>query len=105
MARKKSTRSSNKKRTKRRRANAQRSGLFWGFGILAAIVGVLFFAFSGGRSGSTTNQSEAEVVDLPVGPQIGSLAPDFSLNTARGSKAGLSDFRGKPIAIMFFHSW
>ena len=104
MAKRKNYRRGKQKGVEKRKS-AQRSGLFWGIGIVAAVVGILLFTFSGNSSSSQPSLSNAEVADLPIGLQIGARAPDFSLNTGRGSKAALSDFRGKPLAIMFFHSW
>lgn len=38
-------------------------------------------------------------------PRIGAQAPDFTLNDTNGNVVSLSDFRGKPVALIFFHSW
>ncbi len=43
--------------------------------------------------------------DLPVGPQIGYLAPDFSLQTPDGQSISLSDLRGRPVVISYWTSW
>ena len=43
--------------------------------------------------------------DLPIGAEIGALAPDFRLETEKGEVIVLSDFRGKPVFINFFAVW
>lgn len=40
-----------------------------------------------------------------VGTAVGDVAPDFTLETASGSRVSLSDFRGKPVLINFWASW
>ena len=42
---------------------------------------------------------------LPIGVDIGQLAPDFRLETEYGETLVLSDFRGKPVFINFFAVW
>ena len=44
-------------------------------------------------------------VRVPVAPVVGSRAPDFTLNDIEGQPVSLSDYRGKPVAMMFFHTW
>ena len=42
---------------------------------------------------------------LPIGSEIGYLAPDFRLETENGDVVVLSDFRGQPVFINFFAVW
>ena len=42
---------------------------------------------------------------LPIGSEIGYLAPDFRLETEEGDVVVLSDFRGRPVFINFFAVW
>ena len=42
---------------------------------------------------------------LPIGSEIGYLAPDFRLETEEGEVVVLSDFRGRPVFINFFAVW
>ena len=42
---------------------------------------------------------------LPIGSEIGYLAPDFRLETEHGEVLVLSDFRGRPVFINFFAVW
>jgi len=49
---------------------------------------------------------EEQVLDVPklteVGPEIGNLAPDFTLQTIDGQSVTLSDFRGKMVMLIFW---
>ncbi len=38
-------------------------------------------------------------------PEVGFIAPNFTLTTMQGKKLTLSQFRGKPVYINFFASW
>lgn len=38
-------------------------------------------------------------------PTVGSLAPDFDLPDLNGSRVRLSDFRGKPVVVVFWADW
>ena len=42
---------------------------------------------------------------LEVGPEVGSLAPDFEVTDLRGDRIRLSDFRGRPILLNFWATW
>ena len=76
-------------------------------GIMAAD---LFFDY---RSDQTVGTAQAEreavndpsVADLPVGTQMGELAPDFIGVTLDGAKIRLSDLRGKTVLLNIFASW
>ncbi len=81
------------------KAAARRNRLIVGgfIGLIVVIAGL--FAFS--RPGS----DEPDVASLEVAPRVGARAPDFTLPDTTGQNISLSDFRGKPVAMMFFHSW
>lgn len=52
----------------------------------------------------TDNPTDNEA--LPeVGTEVGALAPDFELTNIEGQTVRLSDYRGKPIALTFMHTW
>ena len=38
-------------------------------------------------------------------PQIGQLAPDFTLPTLDGEKVSLHDYRGKKVIVFMWASW
>ncbi len=40
-----------------------------------------------------------------VGPNVGKVAPDFTLMDLDGQPVSLSDFRGRPVMINFWASW
>ncbi|MBI2866835.1 MAG: TlpA family protein disulfide reductase [Chloroflexi bacterium] len=42
---------------------------------------------------------------LGVGPEVGKLAPSFTLGGPSGFEASLSDYRGKPLLINFWATW
>lgn len=49
--------------------------------------------------------SEVSAQQLPVGTEIGNLAPDIKLNTPEGKPLALSSLRGKIVLIDFWASW
>ncbi len=83
-------------RRKQWEKEARRKKLIWGSLLLAAFV-ISYLAISSNDRGQTLSSRTA--------PEIGAVAPDFTLSDIDGNQFALSDFRGKPIAIMFFHSW
>ena len=93
-----------KSRVKRRRKKIQQQqhrqrqrqfliGIFVA-GVL--IVAGIFFVF--------LRESE-DGVTREVAPQVGKMAPDFELVGLDGELVRLSDFRGRPVAINFMHTW
>src|SRR4051812_3576192 len=46
---------------------------------------------------ATTNPTQARAL-LPVG----TVAPDFTLNSTPDQKVSLSDFRGRPVVLVFY---
>ena len=49
--------------------------------------------------------SEVSAQQLPVGTEIGNIAPDIKLNTPEGKPLALSSLRGKIVLIDFWASW
>ena len=43
--------------------------------------------------------------NLPPAPEVGRLAPDFTLVDLEGNQVSLSDFRGKTVFINFWATW
>lgn len=73
-------------------------GLFF----VVVIIGlVLLIAFSLKPPANTSSASTVHAIR----PEIGYLAPDFSLKTLDGKIVKLSDLRGKPVYINFWTSW
>jgi peroxiredoxin len=69
--------------------------------VAAVIIGVSFCCIfvSGQKSLSATPAPRAQ------GPQVGSLAPDFTLTTMRGKSVSLAQFRGKVVMLNFWATW
>jgi peroxiredoxin len=42
---------------------------------------------------------------LTTGTQVGQMAPDFTLRDSSGQMVSLSDFRGRPVVMIFWASW
>jgi peroxiredoxin len=42
---------------------------------------------------------------LAQAPEVGSLAPDFSLRTLAGTVVSLADYRGRAVVVNFWASW
>jgi cytochrome oxidase Cu insertion factor (SCO1/SenC/PrrC family) len=58
----------------------------------------------------TTKPLPAEEMQFVVSsvsgaPKVGALAPNFNLVDITGKQISLSDYRGKPVVVSFFHTW
>lgn len=42
---------------------------------------------------------------VPVAMETGPAAPEFELPAVSGEPVSLSDYRGRPVALTFMHSW
>ena len=64
-------------------------------------------AFSAREKNSPISEglSDTELALLPSAPEVGALAPDFDLVDADGASFSLTNTRGKPVVLMFFHTW
>lgn len=62
----------------------------------AVILAVSNSQKSSGSTAESPNQTAAE---------IGAVAPDFELATTSGKPVKLSDYRGRPVAVTFMHTW
>lgn len=96
-----------RERILKKRQLQRRNRIFRLGGIGIAILAIAFFAFSGGANDAPISEglSEDEVAALPAAPKVGSRAPDFMLSDVDGNSFSLNNALGKPIVIMFFHSW
>lgn len=96
-----------KVRIEKKRKAARRKKTLWISGAVVALFVGVYFAFvgSGIKPPITEGLSDEELAALPTAPEIGARVPDFTISDVEGSSVSLSEFLGKPIAIMFFHSW
>ena len=58
-----------------------------------------------GRFGIAELPAYLNADQRPVAVEIGSLAPDFELETLAGERFRLSDYRGHPVVVNFWASW
>ena len=79
-------------------SNALKQSRLTIFSILILLAGAGWVWISRADPGSTTSGS------IPA-PQVGFLAPDFSLVNQNGEIVQLSDLRGQPILLNFWASW
>ena len=73
------------------------SGIVIGAGVGVAVL----FGFGSGKPAATPAGNS----DLPVAPEKGALAPDFTLQGLNGDQVNLNDFRGKDVLINFWATW
>lgn len=71
------------------------------YGVIGAVgllllLGAVFFAI---RSQNDSSGQAATFVG------IGKTAPDFTLTSINGETVKLSDYRGRPVAVTFMHTW
>ncbi|KXS43539.1 MULTISPECIES: TlpA family protein disulfide reductase [unclassified Candidatus Frackibacter] len=58
------------------------------------------------KKGTGSEQTKEEINNIPIKPQVGFRAPDFTLTDLNGKQVSLSDFRGKQVVfINFWASW
>ncbi len=75
-------------------------------GFLLAIQGCAPSAQDTGRSGQEDSGTIGlKGSELAPAPEIGRLAPDFTLIDLKGNEVTLSDFRGKTVFINFWATW
>lgn len=72
-------------------------------GLIVAALIVVAVWFIGGRSGWNTIGTGGEFQQ--VLPKVGEPAPDFATHDVFGNVVRLSDFRGRPVWLMFWGSW
>ena len=74
--------------------------------ILVGMVLILGLAIVGRRQWCPPRYAEQdEVPGVQMGPQVGKLAPDFTLSSLERQDISLSDFQGKPVLLSFWATW
>jgi thiol-disulfide isomerase/thioredoxin len=78
--------------------------LFGGLAVGAGL-GLLVLLFMRGNRLDQASIDMAKAGDLPSAPNVGSLAPDFELETLSGERLRLQDLQGTPVVINFWATW
>jgi peroxiredoxin len=60
---------------------------------------------AGNEATSASNQTFKTLTPIPVGSQVGNLAPPFTLKDINNNEVKLSDFRGKIVMVNFWATW
>lgn len=80
-------------------------GMLFILAMAAIIMGVLAAQGCTPSAPDTTNGRQPGPSELPPAPEVGRLAPDFTLTDLKGNSVTLSDFQGKVVFINFWASW
>ena len=99
--------SKQQRRLEARRKKQTQQRLIMG-AVLVLVAGIAAFLAFGNRSKSPealASLSAEEAAALPVAPQLGARAPDFTLQDVDGNPVSLSQLSGRPVLMMFFHTW
>ncbi len=81
--------------------SARRTQIAAGLAVALAIVVGAWFAV--GRSGFDALGQGG--INQSLLPKVGQVAPDFATQSLLGEQVRLSDFRGRPVWLMFWGSW
>lgn len=68
--------------------------------LVILVITISFFLIAG----EVQNRTHIETTALER-PQVGFVAPEFTLNTFEGSPVSLYEYRGEPIFVNFWASW
>lgn len=60
---------------------------------------------AGGNEASSQDNTLKTQALLPIGPNVGNRAPDFTLQTVDGKEVSLKSLRGKKVVINFWATW
>lgn len=67
--------------------------------VIAVVIGLIFVLGQDGGGGKLQ-------IEKPAGQlEIGTAAPNFTLNDFSGTPVSLSDFSGKPVVVNFWAAW
>ncbi len=79
-----------------------RLGRYTPFGLALVIIAILVAI---GISQARGEGDDDDAIPLPATPQVGEVAPDFSLTRLDGSTVTLSSLRGSVVFVNFWASW
>jgi peroxiredoxin len=60
---------------------------------------------AGGNEASSQDNTLKTQASLPIGPNVGNRAPDFTLQTIDGKEISLKSLRGKKVVLNFWATW
>jgi thiol-disulfide isomerase/thioredoxin len=84
-----------------------RQGLFsrprWGIAVIAILIGVVALIGAMGAQPKVSPSVAAESTDMA--PEVGKLAPTFSLATPEGAPVSLASLRGQVVLVNFWATW
>jgi cytochrome oxidase Cu insertion factor (SCO1/SenC/PrrC family) len=93
-------RSQKARREEQEQAKKQRRLVIAGFAVMLILLVATFAVLRGQNP-----QTGSSAAEPSVAPEVGALAPDFQLASKDGELVKLSDFRGRPVAVTFMHTW
>jgi len=70
------------------------------FAVGAALMMIAWSAAPARAAGDDAGASSE--IGSAIGPELGDMAPDFTLPAVDGSEVTLSDLRGGPVVLIFF---
>jgi peroxiredoxin len=73
--------------------------------VLVALLGGWWLAALGAGDGRSVGVPGGSGVPRGVGPEEGSLAPDFDARDGEGNRFRLSEYRGQPVLVNFWAPW
>ncbi|NNJ11112.1 TlpA family protein disulfide reductase [Chloroflexales bacterium ZM16-3] len=75
----------------------------WGIAVIAILIGVVALIGTMGARPKVSPSVAAESTDMA--PEVGKLAPTFSLATPEGAPVSLASLRGQVVLVNFWATW